>query len=488
MICGNLLGSAHLQITAPEVAMHNKGSVSSFNIAYIGGGSLNWATKLMGDLAHDGTVAAHVRLYDIDRAAAERNARIGARYAERANQTGRLCYTSEPSLKAALTGADFVIISILPGGFDDMAHDIAIPERYGIRQSVGDTVGPGGFIRALRAIPALAEIAAAIATFCPKAYVCNLTNPMSVLTGTLYRIFPDICAWGSCHEVIKVRKLMAFLANRRLGRVEFGYRDAKVNVLGINHFTFVDGASVGGMDMMAEYMAFAKEHHAAGWRESPIDPADEHARYFEDMNRVKFDIACRFGIAGAAGDRHLAEFVPQAWYLDKNEDWKFGLTPVDYRIRERDEKRAAAAALDAGGPLPPAAPSDEAIVEQIKALTGGPEHASNVNLPNTGQIEGLPLGAIVETNARFSGLGVQAVQAGRLPTALELIVRPHAERQTALVEAVLGNDGEALLPLFVSDPLVAPLGLDRATDMFRDMVAATTHRLPESLAKLGKAA
>jgi alpha-galactosidase len=468
--------------------MHNKGSVSSFNIAYIGGGSLNWATKLMGDLAYDGTVAAHVRLYDLDRPAAERNARIGTRYAERAGQTQRLRYTAEPSLKAALTGADFVVISILPGSFDDMAHDIAIPERYGIRQSVGDTVGPGGFIRALRAIPALAEIAAAIGTFCPQAYVCNLTNPMSVLTGTLYKVFPQIRAWGSCHEVIKIRKLMAFLANRRRGEVVFGYRDAKVNVLGINHFTFVDAASVGGMEMMAEYMAFAREHHAEGWRESPIDPADEHARYFEDMNRVKFDLACRFGIAGAAGDRHLAEFVPASWYMDENEKWKFGLTPIDYRIRERAEKQAAAAELDAGGTLPPPAASDEAIVEQIKALTGGPEHVSNVNLPNMGQMQGLPLGAIVETNARFSGLGVQPVQAGRLPAALDLIVRPHAERQTALVEAVLAHDSAALLPLFLSDPLVTALSPDRATQMFREMVAATTHRLPEALARLGQAA
>lgn len=468
--------------------MHNNGNGSSFNIAYVGGGSLNWATKLMGDLAYDGTVAAHVRLYDLDQTAAGRNARIGMRYAERAGQTERLRYTAEPSLKSALTGADFVIISILPGSFDDMAHDIAIPERYGIRQSVGDTVGPGGFIRALRAIPQLAEIAAAIAEFCPKAYVCNLTNPMSVLTGTLYKVFPEIRAWGSCHEVIKIRKLMAFLANRRRGEVAFGYRDAKVNVLGINHFTFVDAASVGGMDMMADYMAFAKEHHAAGWRESPIDPADEHARYFEDMNRVKFDLACRFGIAGAAGDRHLAEFVLQSWYLDENERWKFGLTPVDYRIRERAEKQAAAAALDAGAPLPPPAPSDEAIVEQIKALTGGPEHISNVNLPNMGQMQGLPFGAIVETNARFSGLGVQPVQAGRLPAALEVIVRQHAERQTALVEAVLAHDGDALLPLFLSDPLVAALSPDRAAAMFREMVAATMHRLPEALAKAGKAA
>ncbi|MDQ0419321.1 alpha-galactosidase [Peteryoungia aggregata LMG 23059] len=457
-------------------------------IAYVGGGSLNWATKLMGDLAQDGTVPATVRLYDLDHASAQRNARIGARYAAR-NATGApVTYTAEKTLDAALTGADIVIISILPGSFEDMANDIAIPERYGIRQSVGDTVGPGGFVRAMRAIPMIAEIGRAIARHCPEAYVCNLTNPMSVLTGTLYAVFPEIRAWGSCHEVIKTRKIMAYLANRQAGEVLYGYRDAKVNVLGINHFTFVDRATVAGLDMMPAYLAFARAQHATGWRESPLDPANEHDRYFTDSFRVKFDLSLRFGIAAAAGDRHLVEFLPQSWYLDDHAAWKFGLTPVEFRMRERKEKVDYADALDQGAELPPARASDEAIVEQIKALLGGPEHVSNVNLPNHGQLAGFSTGTIVETNARFSALGIQPVVAGRLPRAVELITRPHADRQDALVAAILSDDVDALLPLFVSDPLVAALPQEKAARLFRDMVSATRHRLPETLIRAGDAA
>lgn len=456
-------------------------------IAYVGGGSLNWATKLMGDLAQDGTVPATVRLYDLDHAAAERNARIGTRYA-RSESGAPVTYTAERTLEAALRGADIVVISILPGSFEDMANDIAIPERYGIRQSVGDTVGPGGFVRAMRAIPMIAEIGRAIARHCPEAYVCNLTNPMSVLTGTLYAVFPEIRAWGSCHEVIKTRKIMAYLANRRAGEVIYGYRDAKVNVLGINHFTFVDRAAVGGVDMMLAYLDFAREHLATGWRESPLDPDDEHDRYFTDSFRVKFDLSLRFGIAAAAGDRHLVEFLPQGWYLDDHAAWKFGLTPVEFRMRERQEKVEYADALDHGGELPPAMASDEAIVEQIKALLGGPEHVSNVNLPNKGQLAGFAEGTIVETNARFSALGIQPIVAGCLPPALELLVKPHAERQSALVDAVLSDEADALLPLFVSDPLVAALPQDKATRLFREMVTATQHRLPETLSRVGGAA
>ncbi|MGG7516864.1 alpha-galactosidase [Allorhizobium undicola] len=452
-------------------------------IAYVGGGSLNWATKLMGDLAHDGRMAADVTLYDIDHAAAERNARIGERYGAMASGV-KVRYRAEKTLAAALRGADFVVISILPGSFAEMASDIDIPERYGIVQSVGDTVGPGGFIRALRAIPAIYDIGLAIAEHCPKAFVVNLTNPMSVLTGALFRAFPQMRAWGACHEVIKTRRTLAFLANQKRGEIRYRIADAKVNVIGINHFTWVTGMSVDGVDMMEDYLAFAARHRDSGWRERPIDMRDEHARYFEDMSRVKFDLTCRFGIAAAAGDRHLSEFLPQSWYLDRHQDFAFGLTPVDYRIRERQEKVAAAEALDAGGPLPPAAPSEEAIVEQMRALMGGEEHVSNVNLPNRGQVAGLPEGTIVETNARFSGLGIQPVFAGRLPPAVEALVLPHATRQTALLNAVIDREVSALLPLFVSDPLVQPIGLDKAERMFNEMIAATRHCLPQELASL----
>lgn len=256
-------------------------------------------------------------------------------------------------------------------------------------------------------------------------------------------------------------------------------------MLGINHFTFVDRITAAGLDLTEDYRAFAAEHSVTGWRETPLDPDDEHARCFEDHARVKFDLHRRFGIAGAAGDRHLSEFLPQADYLDAAEGWGFGLTPVDYRKRERVEKIAAAEALAAGGPLPATVRSDEAIVDQIVALKGGPAHVSNANLPNRGQVAGLPEGAIVETNAVFSGLGIVPMVAGRLPATLEPLVADHARRQIALLDAVVAEDWGALPALFASDPLVAPLGASRARDLLTEMIAATAHRLPPSLAKGG---
>ena len=459
--------------------MHDFGQSLPVRIAYGGGGSLNWAMGLMADLAFDRRLAAHVSLYDIDHDAAQRNAAIGLRYAD-VSIGVPATYEACSSLERALTGADIVVISILPGEFADMAQDIAIPARYGIPQAVGDTVGPGGFIRALRAIPMMARIGEAIRECAPDAFVCNLTNPMSVLTGTLYKVFPGIKAWGECHEVTKLRSQAAWIANGQSGSETFTHRDISVNVLGINHFTFVDAISLNDRDLMPDYRRFVDEHRAQGWPQSEsTDP--EKIRYFGSRNLVAFDMMRRFGVAGAAGDRHLAEFFPVSDYLADPARWGFALTPVDFRVRERQARIKAAEELRSGKSKPIAKRSDEALTDQIAALMGGGPFVSNVNLPNRGQIEGLSDGTIVETNATFDQNGITPQLAGRLPEALEEIVVDHAQRQSSLVNAVLTEDSGALFPLFQSDPLVRHLEEPEARKMFTEMVAATAKLVPEAL-------
>ena len=451
-------------------------------IAYIGGGSLNWAPKLMADLAQDTRLKADVRLYDIKKEKAEQNARMGDEFAAVSEGTPAK-YTVVDSLQQALTEADVVVVSILPGQFADMAQDIEIPASYGIVQAVGDTVGPGGFVRALRAIPMMAEIGKAIGEYAPHAFVCNLTNPMSVLTGALYQAFPQIKCWGECHEVTKLRKQVAWIANQKTGSDRWTHRDVRVNVLGINHFTFVDQIALDGRDMLPAYRKFAQAHANSGWVAQEPDPNDEFERYFGDRSRVKFDMLRRFGIPAAAGDRHLVEFVPQNMYLADPNGWGFGLTPVDFRIRHQEERRIAALALANGENPPEAARSDEALVDQIAALMGQGTYISNVNLPNRGQMYGLPLGAIVETNATFSGLGVTPMIAGALPADLNAIVADHVNRQNALLQAVADKNYAALFNLFRTDPLVAPLDDARARALYRDMVTATAAYLPQELIK-----
>ena len=164
-------------------------------IAYIGGGSRGWAWGFMTDLATDPDLCGTVRLYDIDREAAERNRIIGGKISAHPKALSRWSYEVSSTLEEALTGVDFVVISILPATFREMQSDVHLPERVGIWQPVGDTVGAGGFMRAMRTIPMFVTIGQAIRDFAPDAWVINYTNPMSLCVRTLYEVFPEIHAF-----------------------------------------------------------------------------------------------------------------------------------------------------------------------------------------------------------------------------------------------------------------------------------------------------
>ncbi|MBQ6706673.1 MAG: alpha-glucosidase/alpha-galactosidase, partial [Clostridia bacterium] len=166
---------------------HDNG-VSGVKIAYIGGGSRGWAWTLMKDLALAENFEGEVALYDIDYKAAQDNEIIGNKIREDFPEASQWSYKAVKTLKEALTDANFVVVSILPGTFKEMGSDVHTPEKYGIYQPVGDTVGPGGIIRALRTIPMFEEIGNAVREYCPNAWVINYTNPMTVCTRTLYRV------------------------------------------------------------------------------------------------------------------------------------------------------------------------------------------------------------------------------------------------------------------------------------------------------------
>ena len=154
--------------------------VKDLQIAYIGGGSRGWAGTLMNALATCPDMNGQVALYDIDYAAAQDNEAIGKLYAAHPDATSHWEYQACNTIEKALTGADFVVVSILPGTFDEMESDVHAPEKYGIYQSVGDTSGPGGIVRAMRTVPMFEAIGLAIKEYAPKAWVINYTNPMTL--------------------------------------------------------------------------------------------------------------------------------------------------------------------------------------------------------------------------------------------------------------------------------------------------------------------
>jgi alpha-galactosidase len=310
----------------------------NLKFCYIGGGSRNWAWVFIKDLAFEKDISGTVYLYDIDAEAARANEVLGNKVMA-ANNPGQFSFKTEVSLEKALEGADFVFISLLPGDFEEMAVDVHAPEKYGIWQTVGDTVGAGGICRALRTIPMYQDIGRAIEKWAPGAWVLNYTNPMSVCTRTLYEVFPKIKAFGCCHEVFNTQKLlMKILIREGLGDKETLKReDIITNVVGINHFTFIDRASFGNTDLFPLWDKFVREFYDQGFPESLENTPDRF--YFTSMERVKMDLYRRFGIIGAAGDRHLAEFCPPLWYLKDPaaaESWKFYLTPVDFRVKKRE--------------------------------------------------------------------------------------------------------------------------------------------------------
>ena len=455
------------------------------NIAYIGGGSRGWAWTFMTDLALEPKMSGTIRLYDIDQEAAKKNEIIGNRLSERKEVDGKWKYITAPSLKEALEGADFIVISILPGTFDEMEVDVHYPERLGIYQSVGDTAGPGGIMRALRTIPMFVEIANAIKEYSPNAWVINYTNPMSLCVKTLYTVFPQIKAFGCCHEVFGTQKVLKDITEKALGIAGIERSEIHVNVLGINHFTWFDYASYKGIDIFPIYRDYIKEHFEEGIN----DPDSNWANScFACSHRVKFDLFQNYGLIAAAGDRHLAEFMPGDLYLKDPEtvlQWKFALTSVAWRKEDLKERLAKSRRLVSGEEEVELKPSGEEGIQLMKALCGLERVISNVNIPNTNrQITNLPEDAVVETNAVFERDAIRPVIAGALPEGVLRLTMPHVKNHETTLQAALTYDRSLVVKAFLNDPLVKGRASEEEVGkLVDDMIRDTMKYLPKGWEK-----
>lgn len=450
-------------------------------MAYIGGGSRGWAWGFMMDLAMDSQMEGTVRLYDIDEVAAEKNRIIGEMISADKNTCAHWKYEVAHSLSEALDGADIVVISILPGTFAEMRSDVHLPEKYGVWQSVGDTVGPGGMVRSIRTVPMFVEIAKAIQQHAPNAWVINYTNPMSVCIATLYEVFPGIRAFGCCHEVFGTQKLLAAMLADLCNLQGVARQDIKVNVLGINHFTWFSSASYREMDLFPLYEAFSKKYYENGFLHAKDNGLNKN---FICRHRVKFDLFLRYGLIAAAGDRHLAEFMPSRYLRNPEsvEEWGFALTSVDWREEDLRRRLARSDALVSGAEQLVLKPSGEEGHLLIKALLGLGDLISNVNLPNNGQIENLPMGAIVETNALFRRGEIHPVHSGRIPDNILPLVARHVYNQRNILRAALDTDFALALSTFINDPLLEGVSPADGEHLLREMLHNTARYLPSGWA------
>ena len=452
-------------------------------IAYIGGGSRGWAWGLMSDLASQDTLRGTVRLYDIDHEAAEANVIVGNKAGKAEGAKSDWKYVACHTLKEALTGADFVVISILPGTFDEMYSDVHEPEKYGIYQSVGDTAGPGGLVRALRTLPMYKPFAEGIRDYCPDAWVINYTNPMSLCTMSLYHYFPKIKAFGCSHEVFSTQKLLSTALEEMRGIKGVGRSDINVNVQGINHFTWLSAGHYRNIDLLEVYREFVAKYPDG------YEGLDESQHWmnstFACAHRVKFDLFRRYGCIAAAGDRHLAEFMPGKTYLESPETvkfWKFGLTTVDWRKNDLKERLEKSRRLVSGEEEFKLRETGEEGVNMMQALAGYGTLVSNVNIPNIGQCPDLPMGAITETNAVFRHDTVTPVCAGAMTNEINAMVSRHVHNHMTIMKASATNDRELAFAAFANDPLVT-CSLSDARKLFDTMLENTRNYLPEELLK-----
>ncbi len=455
--------------------IYSENKVNELKIAYIGGGSRGWAWGLMSDLAACDDINGSVALYDIDFPAAQANEIIGNKFNQAAGCKSHWEYKAVPTIGEALTGADFVIISILPGTFDEMESDVHAPEKYGIYQSVGDTSGPGGIVRAMRTLPMYEEIAENIKKYSPKAWVISYTNPMTLCIKTLYRVFPEIKAFGCCHEVFGTQKLLARVVEEMLGESNVERHEIKVNPVAVNHFTWLTSATYKNIDLFPHYAAFC-EKYPDGY-----EPADRKVddnwmnNSFTSAEKVKMDLFRRFGYIAAAGDRHLAEFCEGKWYLESPErvrEMHFGLTTVAFRKKQLQERLDKSRRLVSGEEAVKIDGTGEEGVNQIRALLGLCELVTNVNIPNQGQIPNLPLGAVVETNAVFRSGTLTPVFAGSIPTSIYPLVSRICAEQELISEGIAERDLNKIFQAFAFDPLVT-CSLADAKTLFDEMCQNT---------------
>ena len=304
----------------------------------------------------------------------------------------------------------------------------------------------------------------------------NYTNPMTICTRTLTRVEPGLNVFGCCHEVFGTQALLAELVERYLEVPAPDRREIAVNVLGINHFTWIDRADYDGHDLLD-----LVRHHMA--QEGVMRPYSREEvlsweDYFACAHQVKYHLMQWYGILPAAGDRHLAEFVP-GFLIDEETAYRYGfsLTPMSYRYARWEEAPAQTRAIMAGDESVTLKPSGEEGVAQMCALLGLGDMVTNCNLPNIGQMPDLSADVVVETNAHFSRDSVRPLAAGYLPEGVLDLIEPHVRHQEMIVEAALTRDADLAFQAVFGDPLTH-LPIDRARAMFSEMLEATKEYLP----------
>jgi alpha-galactosidase/6-phospho-beta-glucosidase family protein len=442
------------------------------------GASTKWTPGLVTDLMAVFPEALEIRLIDID----SRNAELCREWVEAAARFhGRKdrC-TAFTDRRAALRGADAVLITLSTGGLDAMERDLAIPEKYGIFPTVGDTAGPSGWSRAIRNIPVFMEFARDFQEICPKAFIANYSNPMSALTGTLDALCENPVV-GLCHAYFETKDVIQQIFELP------DWSPISISIAGMNHFTWVVDFKIGKDD------GYALLRQKLGGRSLasvlPVQSMDEGGYYSGHLLCVELYDA--FGCLPYPADRHTSEFVSfvlaghpklgtvtarDGQPVEATEYCSVKRTPISYRrasLAEREKTvREDIARMRESGHVEPPKRSRETGTDMIAAYLNNKPFSDAVNCINNGQIPGLPLGACVETIGLVDGLGVRPLLVHDIPEHLLEIMRPQAICQKWVVEGVLRKDKARLMQALYRDPLCAQLKPHEVRDMAEELFEA----------------
>lgn len=437
-------------------------------ICIIGGGSRMWAIEFMRDLTMHDDITGTLVLYDRDYEAAKRNVSVAEQCFKVNHWEGHVKVVAEKEIGKALDGCNLVIISIEPGRTECRWGDLVLPEQYGILETVGDTTGPGGIMRARRSIPLFTGFAKEIKAHCPDAWVINYTNPMTLCTAALYREWPGIKALGCCHEVFHLENFIADKVAQWFDVPRPDRRDIEVDITGVNHFTWITKAAWNGKNLLPKLVELAHDPKTFPDETKVAMERIEGKKWFDCDHLVALALLRDFGALGAAGDRHLSEFIP--WVLrDEKELWRYGVvrTPYEWRLSERDRKLHKVFSDEELK----SKPTDEEGVDIMRSLMGDRTLYTNMNRPNVGQVSFLPQGRIVETMNYLRKDEIVPSVASNPPLAVRQMISHVSDVQQMTLDAICEQDDELLFRAFVNDPLVT-IPLSQAHELFEKMLDA----------------
>jgi alpha-galactosidase len=426
-------------------------------IAMVGSGSLRFVNDLLSDLfRYDDLAGLEIALHDIDPERLELSRAMAERLRDVLGSEAAI--SAHADRRAALEGADYVIVSIRAGGHDAVATDLDVPRRYGVRQTTTDTIGIGAIFRGLCTMPAMRTIAADVADVCPEAWLLSYTNPMAMLCSYLIETAPGVRTVGLCQGLEDaVRRLAALVA--------VPYEEVAWSGAGVNHQSFV--------------LRFERDGENLYERLDQVIARDP-----ELARRARFEAYRRLGFFPSESSEHFADLVP--WFLPHDEMIERFRVEVDvYLERSAANLRGIDAmrrALADGEPIEPGGYSEYAP-RIIHSLECGVPRVVYANVPNDGLIANLPPGSCVEVPCLVDALGLHPLAVGALPPQIAALNQTYINVVDMTVRAAIEGSRQLVECAALLDPnTAASITPDAVSSLCGELIAAHSELLPAGIA------